>query len=347
MKDDRYVRIGLIGAGAIGSFHGESVGRRLAGAQLAAIADPAPGASQRLADKLGCGIATTDPDALLSNPDIDAVLIASPARFHSELVVKAAKAGKAVFCEKPMALSIAEADRAIAAAREAGVPLQIGFNRRYDKAWADARRVIVDGELGTPQLLRSLTRDPELADPSRVPPWAVFFETLIHDFDTLRFLNPGAEVTEVYALADAMVRPDFRSRGLLDTALVSLRFDNGAMASVEASFQAVYGYDVRGEVFGQGGMVTMGDVRGSNMTRFGVDGVSSPTVRLNVDLFHDAYTAQLAAFVETVRAGAGAGRLSPDVPVGEDARAALAIALACIRSVEEKRPVRVAEGSQA
>jgi myo-inositol 2-dehydrogenase / D-chiro-inositol 1-dehydrogenase len=104
---------------------------------------------------------------------------------------------------------------------------------------------------------------------------------------------------------------------------------------------------VRGEVFGQGGMVTMGDVRGSNMTRFGVDGVSSPTVRLNVDLFHDAYTAQLAAFVETVRAGAGAGRLSPDVPVGEDARAALAIALACIRSVEEKRPVRVAEGSQA
>ncbi|WP_211463920.1 Gfo/Idh/MocA family oxidoreductase [Collimonas silvisoli] len=337
MKQNKTVKVGLIGAGAIGSFHGESIARRVPGAQLAAIADPAAEAAQRLADRLHCASATTDVQQIITDPDIDAVIIAAPARFHSELIVMAAEAGKAVFCEKPMALTIEEADRAIAAARAAKVPLQVGFNRRYDNAWAEAQRSIVAGELGTPQLLRSLTRDPELADPARVPPWAIFLETLIHDFDTLRFFNPGSEVIEVYAIADALVRPDFKSRGLLDTALVSLRFDNGAMACAEANFQAAYGYDVRGEVFGSRGMVTMGDVRRSNAAYFGANGINSPTTQLNIDLFHDAYTAQLVEFVATVRSGEVQG------PSGEAARAALALALACIRSVTEARPVRLAE----
>jgi myo-inositol 2-dehydrogenase/D-chiro-inositol 1-dehydrogenase len=124
---------------------------------------------------------------------------------------------------------------------------------------------------------------------------------------------------------------------LRDTALVSMRFDNGAMATAEANFHAVYGYDVRGEVFGSGGMVTMGDVRRSNMTRFGADGVCNATTRLNTDLFQDGYTAQLASFMDAVRSGVVSG------PGGEDARAALAIALACVHSVSERRPVRLAE----
>ena len=337
MNTNKPVRVGLIGAGAIGSFHGESIARRLHNAQLAAIADPSPDAARRLADRLDCPIAVTQAEEIIANPDIDAVVIAAPARFHASLVVSAARAGKAVFCEKPMALTLDEADMAIEAARAAGVPLQVGFNRRYDKAWAEARETIVSGELGTPQLLRSLTRDPGLADPARVPVWAIFFETLIHDFDTLRFLNPGSEVTEVYALADALVRPDFKECGLRDTALVSLTFDNGAMATAEANFHAVYGYDVRGEVFGSGGMVTMGDVRRSSLTRFAADGVCSASTRLNLDLFHDGYTAQLASFMEAVRSGMVQG------PTGEDARAALAIALACVHSVNERRPVRLAE----
>jgi myo-inositol 2-dehydrogenase/D-chiro-inositol 1-dehydrogenase len=337
MNNQKPVRIGLIGAGAIGSFHGESIARRLHNAQLAAIADPSPGPAQRLAERLDCPVALTHAEDIIANPDIDAVVIAAPARFHASLVVSAARAGKAVFCEKPMALTLDEADMAIEAARAAGVPLQVGFNRRYDKAWAEAHEAIVSGELGTPQLLRSLTRDPSLADPARVPVWAIFFETLIHDFDTLRFLNPGSEVTEVYAVADALVRPDFKQRGLRDTALVSMRFDNGAMATAEANFHAVYGYDVRGEVFGSGGMVMMGDVRRSSMMRFEADGVCSTTTRLNVDLFRDAYTAQLASFVDAVRSGVVQG------PVGKDARAALAIALACVHSVNEGRPVGLAE----
>ncbi|HMC48981.1 MAG TPA: Gfo/Idh/MocA family oxidoreductase [Caballeronia sp.] len=122
-----------------------------------------------------------------------------------------------------------------------------------------------------------------------------------------------------------------------DTALVSMRFDNGAMATAEANFHAVYGYDVRGAVFGSGGMVTMGDVRRSNMTRFGADGVCNATTRLNTDLFQDGYTAQLASFMDAVRSGVVSG------PGGEDARAALAIALASVHSVSERRPVRLAE----
>ena len=114
------------------------------------------------------------------------------------------------------------------------------------------------GAIGTPQLMRSLTRDPGLAHPAGVPPWTVFLQTLIHDFDTLLWLNPGAEPVEVYASADALVAPDFKEAGLLDTAVVLITFDNGARAVAEASFSATYGYDVRGEIFGSAGVVSNG-----------------------------------------------------------------------------------------
>jgi myo-inositol 2-dehydrogenase/D-chiro-inositol 1-dehydrogenase len=185
------VTVGLIGAGRMGSFHAETLASRLPGTRLAAIADPAPGAAQQLADRLGCLQALTDPGQLLADPAIDAVVIATPARTHAALVEAAARADKAVYCEKPMALTMADADRAIAAARQAGIPLQAGFNRRYDPGFRAAHEKITAGAIGTPQLLRSLTRDPKLADPARIPPWTIFLETLIHDFDALRFLNPA------------------------------------------------------------------------------------------------------------------------------------------------------------
>jgi myo-inositol 2-dehydrogenase / D-chiro-inositol 1-dehydrogenase len=128
------------------------------------------------------------------------------------------------------------------------------------------------GRLGTPQLLRSLTRDPGIPDPGRVPPSTIFLETLIHDFDTLRYLNPGAEAVTVYAVADALAYPQFRDQGLQDTAVVLVRFDNGAMATAEASFNAVYGYDIRGEVFGSAGMATAGDIRRTTMAYHGAEG---------------------------------------------------------------------------
>ncbi|MBC5090825.1 Gfo/Idh/MocA family oxidoreductase, partial [Klebsiella quasipneumoniae] len=255
MSVKNIVRIGLIGAGRMGSFHGETVAQRVPGATLIAVADPVPGAAEKLAARLGAKKSYTDPQDLLNDPEIDAVVIASPARTHAELVVAAAKAGKGVFCEKPMAVTLEDADKAINAAKTAGVALQVGFNRRFASGFATAYEEIKAGKIGVPQLLRSTTRDPGLGDPTPIPHWTIFLETLIHDFDILLHLNPGAKPTRVYAVADALVRPDFKDRGLLDTAVVNICFDNGAFATAEANFQAVYGYDVRGEVFGSKGML--------------------------------------------------------------------------------------------
>jgi len=331
------LRMALVGSGRMGSFHGETIARRLPHARLVAVADPAPGAADRLAESLGAARAYTDPAQAFADPEIDAVAIAAPARFHADLVVAAATAGKHVFCEKPMALTLADADRAIDAARAAGVVLQVGFNRRFAADWAAARTLLDDGTLGTPRQLRSVTRDPGGFDPARVPPDTIFLETLIHDFDALRFLNPGADPVEVYTAADAIVEPGWRDRGLLDTATVVVRFDNGAVGTAEACFEAAYGYDVRAEVFGSGGMATLGGLRRTGMTFAGGAGLAAETVRSDQETLRDAYVAELARFVDAVRAGTGA-------PVtGEDARGALTIALAASLSVRLGRPVRIDE----
>jgi myo-inositol 2-dehydrogenase/D-chiro-inositol 1-dehydrogenase len=329
------VGVALIGSGRMGAFHAETLALRLPHARLAAVVDPARGAAERLAGVLGADRAYTDVAQLWDDAGVDAVVIAAPARSHADLVVAAAAAGRHVFCEKPMAVTLPDADRAIDAARAAGVVLQVGFNRRFAGDWRAARVLLDAGTLGTPRLLRSLTRDPGGFDPSRVKPDTVFLETLIHDFDTLRFLNPGAEAVEAYAVADALVEPGWRDRGLLDTAVVTVRFDNGAVAVAEACFEAAYGYDVRGEVLGSGGMATMGDGRRTGMAFSGPAGRLVETVRGDQELFSGAYTAEVAAFVEAVRTG------TPAPVTGEDARAALAIALAAAESVRTGRPVRV------
>ncbi len=327
------VRVGLIGAGRMGSFHAENLALRVPGARLVAVADLQHGAAQKLADKLDVAKAYTDLTTLLNDSEIDAVVIAAPARSHAELVIAAAQAGKHVFCEKPMAVTIDEADRAIAAAKKAGVVLQVGFNRRFSAGFAAAIAAVKAGENGITQLSRSVTRDPVLRDPAPIPPWTIFLETLIHDFDTLLHVNPGAKPVEVYALADALVRPDFKGKGLLDTAVVTIRFDNGAIATAEANFQAVYGYDVRGEVFGSKGMLQAGNINLNNCVRYHADGIAIDTSRMDTDLLREAYVAEMTEFSRCIR--------QSETPraSGEDARNALEIALACIVSVQQRKPV--------
>jgi myo-inositol 2-dehydrogenase / D-chiro-inositol 1-dehydrogenase len=330
------VRVGLVGAGRIGTFHGETVALHVPGARLSAVADPALGAAERLAGRFGAR-AYTDPAEMFGSDQVDAVVIASTARVHTDLVVAAAAAGKPIFCEKPMAFSLEDADRAIAAAAQAGVPLQVGFNRRFAADFRAAHEVVASGGIGTPHLLRSLTRDPGLANPGGVPPWTIFRETLIHDFDALLWFAGDARPVEVYAVADALVAPAFRDAGLLDTSVVLVRFDGGAIATAEASFSAAYGYDVRGEVFGSSGMVTAGEQAATAMRHYSTAGVAQHTVRGDTALFRDAYTAELAHFVDCARTGA-----TPEV-TGHDARAALAVAVAAITSVSEHRPVALTE----
>jgi myo-inositol 2-dehydrogenase/D-chiro-inositol 1-dehydrogenase len=334
---DPPVGFGVIGVGLIGTHHASNLARRVPGAKLVALADPLPGVAERAAAALGCPAWTRDLQELLRNPRVEAVVIASPAAHHPEAIVAAAQAGKAVFCEKPLGNNLADADRAIRAVQEAGVLFQIGFQRRFDAAFVRARQLVASGELGNIQLLRSLTRDPNLDNPAGITPGAIFLETLIHDFDVLRFLAGGAEVVEVYASADALIRPDWKSRGLLDTALVTLRYDSGAMATADASFQAVYGYDVRAEIFGSAGMASVGDDRGPSIVHHTGSGSSRPRPHWFLDVFGDAYAAELAHFAAFVR-----GQVEADASL-VDARGALVLALAAMRSVEEHRPISVDE----
>lgn len=313
----------------MGLFHAETVSRRLPGARLVAVADPVGGRD------LGADRHYTDADQVWADSEVDAVVIAAPARLHADLVVAAARAGKSVFCEKPMSLTLDDADRAVAAARDAGVVLQVGFQRRFAADWAAARALLDAGQIGTPRLLRSLTRDPGGFDPARVPPNTIFFETLIHDFDVLRFLNPGAAAVEVYAIAEALVEPQWRDRGLRDTAAVMVRFGNGATGFAEACFQTTYGHDVRAEVFGSAGTATVGDARRTAMTFSGSGGRTIATVQSDQELFGTAYVAELAAFIEAVRTG------TAPLVTGHDAREALAIALAAAESAACGQPVRV------
>ncbi|TCN28135.1 Gfo/Idh/MocA family oxidoreductase [Mesobacillus foraminis] len=330
------LNVGLIGAGRMGAFHGETIANRLPQATLYAVADPVPGAAEKLISQLNVNTkAYTDPMELIQDPGVDAVVIASPARTHASNVLAAIKNGIAVFCEKPMAVNLTEANEIVEASEERNVLVQVGFNRRFEKGFKAAHTEIASGKIGTPQLLKSTTRDPKLNRAETIPEWTIFLETLIHDFDTLMYLNPGAKPVEVYAVADALIRPDLKAKGLLDTAVVTLKFDNGAIATTEANFQAVYGYDVRAEVFGAEGMITAGGIRESSMTRYNQNGVSFDTCRYDQDLLFDAYVAELSSFVDCVI------HQKPVLATAEDARWALKIALASIESVKSNLPIKL------
>lgn len=326
---DRPVRTALVGAGRIGASHAEVLAHRVPEAELVAVADPRPGAAESVAGPLGARAATSV-DEVLDDDAVDAVVITASSTVHAELICAAAAAGKHVFCEKPAGMSLAEIDRARTAAAAAGVVLQVGFNRRFAAEFAQAREAVVDGLVGDVRLLRSLTRDPGdgPTDPYAVPRWTVFTQTLIHDFDTLNWLNPGARAVDVVATADALIHPEARGAGHLDSAVVVIRYDNGAIATAEATFAAAYGYDVRAEVHGSQGMVTMGEGASSSLRLHTAAGRLARTARSDVELLIDAYTAELAELCHAVREGRAAS-------VGaDDAFAAFAIAQACIDSVE-------------
>lgn len=320
------VRIGLIGAGRIGASHADVIARRVPEATLVAVADPRPGVSAAIAEPLGAR-GETSADAVLDAVDVDAVVIAASSVVHSELIVAAAEAGKHVFSEKPAGMTLAEIDAARTAAARAGVAFQVGFNRRFAREFVAAHDTITAGRLGAVRQLRSLTRDPGRgpSDPDVVPPWTIFTQTLIHDFDTVNWLNPGARAVDVMAAADSLTSPGHPT--LLDHATVVIRYDNGAIATAEASFAATYGYDVRCEVLGSEGMLTMGEGAQSSLRLYTVDGRTATTSHSDTDLLIDAYTGEFSEFALAVQAGR-----APSV-TGDDAFAAFAIAQACIDSM--------------
>ncbi|WP_370208610.1 Gfo/Idh/MocA family oxidoreductase [Aeromicrobium sp.] len=320
------VRIALVGAGRIGAAHAETLARRVPDAHLVAVVDPRPGAAAAVATPLGAR-GETEVDAVLGAADVDAIVVAASSVAHRDLVVAAADAGKHVFCEKPAGMSLAEIDEARRATAAAGVVFQVGFNRRFAREFAQARDLVASGRLGEVRQLRSLTRDPGRgpSDPDGVPPWTIFTQTLIHDFDTLNFLNPGAHAVDVVATADSLLSPGHAT--LLDHATVVVRYSNGAIGTAEASFAAVYGYDVRGEVLGSEGMVTRGEGASSSLRVHGEGGRTASTARSDTELLRDAYADELAELCAAVREG------RPPAVGGDEAFAAFAVAQACIDSL--------------
>ena len=334
----KLLQVGLIGAGRIGQVHAATIAYRVHGAQLAAVSDPVREAAQTVADKLRVPRIAADYGEILADPGIDAVLICTPTTTHAEIIIAAAQAGKHIFCEKPVALNLPDTDAALAAVERAGVKLQLGFNRRFDANFARVRRAVATGEIGTPQILHIISRDPA------PPPIAyvrasggIFLDMTIHDWDMARFLI-GSEIDEVYVQGGVMVDPAIGEAGDIDTHVTLLRFENGVIGTVDNSRQAVYGYDQRVEVFGSAGAVST-----ENNYPNGARLSTAESVRRDVPLnffmqrYADAYAAEIQAFVAAVREG------RPAAVSGRDGRRALAVGLAAQRSYDERRPVRVSE----
>jgi myo-inositol 2-dehydrogenase/D-chiro-inositol 1-dehydrogenase len=330
------LNVALVGAGLMGSFHAETLAHRLPGARLVVIADADEAKTRQLIEQLGLDDTRYEREAqaAISAPDVQAVAIATPARFHAELIVMAAQAGKPVFTEKPLTHTVEEADRAIDSVAKAGTFLQVGFQRRFDRGFVRAKRAAEDGTLGQLHLLRSITRDPAVPRPEGPMAYAIFLETMIHDFDVLRWLA-GSEPVEVSAMGASIAWGADPTTGALDTAVCTVRFANGALGTADVSFNGAFGYDVRAEVFGTGGMMAVGDGREDAAQLYTANGVSRPHHAWFKPMFGEAYTSELAHFVECARTGT-----APAV-TGKDGRESLRMALAAIESVQTGRSVAI------
>ena len=324
----------MIGVGLMGRRHAENLARRVEEACLVAVSDADRASSETVASALGA-TSCESADALLARDDVRAVVIASPARFHAEHAIAAALAGKDVFVEKPIATSLADADRAIAAARQSGVRLQVGFQRRFDPPYVEARRIVASGELGRPAFYRGINRD--RSSPAGVPGSMahddILTESLIHDLDGARWML-GDEVAGVRAslatIGDAANAP------APNLAVVQLRFARGAVAHVEGLRGARYAYDIRSEIVCESGAVFVGGFAQTTLT---VLRQSEPREDLSpgfLERYADGYLAEMRDFVAGVR-----DRRPPAV-TGTDGRIALAIAKAAARSATDEREVSVA-----
>ncbi|HWK29982.1 MAG TPA: inositol 2-dehydrogenase [Solirubrobacter sp.] len=335
MVERSNLRVGILGTGRIGRLHAELLARQVAGADLTCVHDAHAPSARTVADRLGA-VAAPTPDALIAA--VDAVAICTPTDTHADLIVAAARAGRAIFCEKPVSLDLATVDRVLAAVDAAHVPFQIGFNRRFDPAHAAVAAAVADGTVGEPHLARISSRDPDPPSLDYVRhSGGLFLDMTIHDFDMARFVV-GAEIVEVFARAAVRVDPAMAAAGDVDTAVVTLVHANGCLTTIDNSRRARYGYDQRVEVFGSEGMASSANPLAHTATVATAAGLRAPPLpTFFLDRYVPSYVREWEAFVAAVAAGTAP-------PVGAaDARAPLVAGLAAWRSVRERRPVSVAE----
>lgn len=332
------INVGLIGAGRIGQIHGRNLATQLSGANLRAVADIDREAAEKLAGEHGVQTVVEDYRALLEEAEIQAVAICSATDTHAQIIEEAAEAGKHIFCEKPIHLSLTRIDQALAAVQRAGVKLQIGFNRRFDPNFRRIREMLEAGEIGQPHLLRITSRDPEPPPIEYVKvSGGIFLDMTIHDFDMARYLI-GAEVEEVYATGGVMVDPEIGEVGDLDTTLITLRFRNGVLGSIDNSRQAVYGYDQRVEVFGEKGMLAADNETPDQHLLADAKGLHRALpLYFFLERYQQSYLEEMRSFIECLELDR-----APEV-TGEDGRIPVVMGMAARRSYDEGRPVRLEE----
>lgn len=328
------LRIGMLGVGRIGAMHAGIIHRQIDGATLTGVADALPESAERVARELGVEAATNE--ELINSPDVDAIAICTSTDTHVDLIIKAAKAGKAIFCEKPVSLDIALVDEALAAVEAAGVPFMVGFNRRFDPGHKTVRDAVVSGAVGDVHIARITSRDPA------PPPIAyikvsggIFIDMTIHDFDMARYIVPSP-IIEVFAKGNVLVDPAIGEAGDVDTAVIVLSHENGATTVIDNSRQAVYGYDQRVEVFGSSGMAVSENPRQHKASVY----TSTQVTDANLPYFFleryiPSYVNEWRAFTDYVTNGGQ----SP-VP-GSAGRAPVVLGQAAWQSVREGRPIAV------
>jgi len=333
----RKIGIGVVGVGEMGKRHAENVRRLVPGARLVAVADAAAARAKSVAEELEVERWFSSLEAMLECREIEAVVIATPDKFHAAAVQLAAQAGKNILCEKPLALSMADAFAAVHATERAGVRLQVGFMRRYDPAYAAAKKRIEAGEIGTPVVFKSVGRDkdqpPLTAYQSRLN-GMLFYNSSIHDFDLARWLM-NDEVIEVHSYSTTAIRPEVAEYGDVVAGTMNLRYERGAIGNVESYVQAIYAYDVRTEVIGSKGSVFVGSIQQTPATFLSAAGSSQELADHFLTRFADAYLEEMKDFVQA---------LLLDRPLritGEDGVRALATAVAAEESHKLGKPVRV------
>lgn len=332
------LKVGVIGTGRIGKLHIENISR-MPGVEVVAVSDiRIDEPLKEWAASLGIGSVTDNYSGMLADPDIAAVFICSPTDTHPDAIVNAARAGKHVFCEKPISLDPEQTVRALQAADAANVRLQVGFNRRFDRNFSRIRSLVAEGRIGKPHLIKITSRDPFPPSSEYVEhSGGLFMDMAIHDFDMARYLA-GSEVVEVYAAGAVLVDDMFREHGDIDTAVVTLTFASGALGIIDNSRQAVYGYDQRVEVFGSEGCLTASNEYPNNVQLWNAEGTASEKPLLFfLERYEAAYIEEVRQFVDCIRSG------EPLAVSGADALAAERIAHAAKRSLQLGVPVRMEE----
>ena len=333
----RKLGIGVVGVGEMGRRHAENLRRNVPDARLIAIADVSEDRARRAAEELEIDLHYSSLDAMLENKDIQAVVIATPDKFHARAIQLATRAGKDILCEKPLALNLPDARAALTATEKAGTRLQVGFMRRYDPAYAAAMQRIEAGEIGIPVIFKSIGRDkdqPPLSAYESNVNGMIFYTNTIHDFDLARWLMQD-EVTTVQACTTSAIRPEVAKYGDVVASLVNLQYRNGAIGNIESYAQAVYGYDVRTEIVGSKGSIMVGTLDRVPAVFMTARGGEQMLADHFLSRFADAYLAEMKDFVQTM--------LSDRQPrvTGDDGLKALAIAVAAEESHKRSLPITV------